>query len=214
MSVVPASDLDPGRAKSGRQMEADMLQVLRDLQRALQREKQGKFNRRVSFGDLITDRWQNAQDYGFGEGTSCYDNVLIIGQVTVGRHTWIGPNVILDGTGGGLVIGDHCSISSGVQIYTHNTVMRSVTLGEAPIDYAPTWLGDGVYIGPNSVIAMGTVIGNCAVIGAMSFVNQEIPAAKKAWGSPARIMGDVWSESREPGESKTQTRIVSHQNRR
>lgn len=160
--------------------------ALRVLQAALQKEKLEKFKRRVSLGDLLTDRWENAREYGFGEGTSCYDNVLILGDVKVGAHTWIGPNTILDGSGG-LAIGDHCSISAGVQIYSHDTVQRSVTLGQAPIDYAPTIIGHGVYIGPNAIIAKGVTIGDRAVIGAMSFVNSDIPAEKKAWGTPARV---------------------------
>jgi acetyltransferase-like isoleucine patch superfamily enzyme len=154
-------------------------------------EKLKKFGRRVSLGDLVTDRWENAREYGFGEGSSCYDNVLILGDVKVGENTWIGPNVVLDGSGGGLVIGDHCSISSGVHIYTHDTVRRSVTLGRAKVDYAPTSIGDGVYIGPNSVIAKGVTIGDSAVIGALSFVNKDIPARKRAWGCPAVVCGDV-----------------------
>ena len=85
-----------------------------------------KFRRHVSVGDLLTDRWEIARDYGFGEGTSCYDNVLILGDVKVGKHCWIGPNVILDGQGG-LTIGDHCDISAGAQIYTHHTIARSLS---------------------------------------------------------------------------------------
>jgi len=168
-----------------------MLDVIKAVQRSLQSEKLTKFKRRVSFGDLVTDRWENAKEYGFGQGSSCYDNVLILGDVTVGEHTWIGPNVVLDGSGGRLVIGDHCSISTGVHIYTHDTVRRSVTLGKEPIAYKPTRIGNGVYIGPNTIIAMGTVIGDSSIIGAMSFVNKDIPTRKKAWGCPARITGDV-----------------------
>ena len=168
-----------------------MLGILKNLQKALQSEKLEQFKRRVSFGDLITDRWENAREYGFGKGTSCYDNVLILGDVKVGENTWIGPNVVLDGSGGGLVIGDYCSISSGVQIYTHNTVRRSVSMGKDPVEYKSTRIGDGVYIGPNSIVGMGTTIGDSAVIGAMSFVDRDIPEGKKAWGCPARIIGDV-----------------------
>jgi acetyltransferase-like isoleucine patch superfamily enzyme len=98
-------------------------QSIRDLIVDLRREKREKFRRHVSVGDLLTDRWEIARDYGFGEGTSCYDNVLILGDVEMGKRCWIGPNVILDGTGG-LTIGDHCDISAGVQIYTHSTVAR------------------------------------------------------------------------------------------
>jgi acetyltransferase-like isoleucine patch superfamily enzyme len=167
-----------------------MLEELRAIQRALQVDKLEKFKRRVSFGDLVTDRWENARQYGFGEGSSCYDNVLILGNVTVGKHTWIGPNVILDGLGG-LTIGDHCSISAGVHIYSHDTVRRSVTLGQEPIEYSPTAIGDGVYIGPNTVIKRGVCIGDHAIIGAMSYVASDIPMGRKAWGCPARVMGEV-----------------------
>jgi acetyltransferase-like isoleucine patch superfamily enzyme len=167
-----------------------MLDQLRKLQKRLQEEKLETFKRRVSFGDLVTDRWENARQYGFGKGTSCYDNVLVIGDVKVGENTWIGPNVVLDGSGGPLEIGDHCSISAGVQIYTHNTVKWSTTLGQAEHAKAATKIGNGVYLGPNSVVAMGVKIGDKAVIGAMSFVNSDIPEAKKALGIPARIVSD------------------------
>ena len=56
-------------------------------------------------------------------------------------------------------------------------------------------IGSGVYIGPNSVIAMGVTIGDCAVIGAMSFVKKDIPSRKKAWGCPAIVAGDVEGSS-------------------
>lgn len=168
-----------------------MLESIRNLQKYLQMEKKEKFSRRTSFGDLITDRWENAKGYGFGEGSSCYDNVLIIGTVSVGENTWIGPNVVLDGSGRGLAIGSHCSISAGVQIYTHNTVRHSVSLGREPIAHKPTKIGNGVYIGPNAVISMGVEIGDSVIVGAMSFVNRDIPARKKVWGCPARIVEDV-----------------------
>jgi acetyltransferase-like isoleucine patch superfamily enzyme len=164
------------------------LDELRELQRSLQAEKRQQFDRRVSLGDLVTDRHDNAREYGWGDGTTCYDNVLVIGDVSVGKQTWIGPNVILDGSGGGLIIGDYCSISAGVQIYTHHTVRWSNSLGSEQTETAPTRIGSGVYIGPNSVIQMGVSIGDKAVIGAMSLVNKDIPAGARAFGCPARII--------------------------
>jgi acetyltransferase-like isoleucine patch superfamily enzyme len=153
--------------------------------------KKQLFNRRVSIGDLLTERTDNAAAYGFGEGTTMYDNVLVLGRVEVGRHTWIGPGCILDGTGGGIRIGDHCSISAGVQIYTHHTVQRSLSMGAQPIAYAPTTIGNGVYLGPNVVIQMGVTIGDRVVIGANSFVNRDVGDGLKAFGSPARVQGYV-----------------------
>jgi acetyltransferase-like isoleucine patch superfamily enzyme len=160
---------------------------IRETYEKLRDELKRKFNRTVSFADYFTDRWERARYEGFGEGTSVYDNVLILGDVRVGQHTWIGPNVILDGRGG-LVIGEYCSISAGVQIYTHHTVRWSTTLGAADIDHKPTRIGNGVYIGPGAIIQMGVTIGDRAVIGALSLVNRDIPDGAQASGAPARVV--------------------------
>jgi acetyltransferase-like isoleucine patch superfamily enzyme len=153
----------------------------------LRSEKLINFKRHVSLGDLVFERDETAKFLGFGEGTTCYNNVLVLGDVSVGKNTWIGPNVILDGSGG-LVIGDHVSISAGVQIYSHHTVNKSVTLGNSPVQREKTIIGNGVYIGPNSVIQMGVTIGDSSVIGALSLVNSDIPPMSKAFGIPAKVI--------------------------
>lgn len=175
-----------------RRSEADLEELernLRQLQQKLQEKKIEQWGRRVSFGDLISERSDNATQYGFGEGTTCYDNVFVLGDVKVGRNCWIGPNVILDGRGG-LVIGDHVTVSAGVQIYTHDTVEQTITFGKSPLVLAPTTIGSGVYLGPNTVVQMGVTIGDRAIIGAMSFVNQHIPGGTRAWGIPARVVAE------------------------
>jgi len=165
-------------------VNVNLLENVKQILKELRLEMLTKFKRHVSLADLLTDRWDTAKFYGFGEGTSCYNNVLILGNVKVGKNTWIGPNVILDGSGD-LTIGDFVSISSGVQIYTHHTVDWSVSLGKEPVKRMPTKIGSGVYIGPNSVIQMGVSIGDGAIIGAMSFVNRDVPAGEKFFGIPA-----------------------------
>src|ERR1700730_15448984 len=102
----------------------------------MRREMREKFRRHVPVGDLLTDRWEIARDYGFAEGTSCYDNVLILGNVKVGRNCWIGPNVVLDGSGGELSIGDKVDISPGAHIYPHDTVQGAISGGVASAEYA------------------------------------------------------------------------------
>jgi acetyltransferase-like isoleucine patch superfamily enzyme len=163
----------------------ELRDAVRDLIAELRREKREKFRRHVPLGDLLTDRWETAREHRFGEGTSCYDNVLILGNVEVGRHCWIGPNVILDGQGG-LTIGDYCDISAGTQIYTHHTVARCLSGGAVPVEKAPVTIGSRVYIGPQSIIEKGVTIGDGVVIGAMSLVNRDIPDGARAWGIPAR----------------------------
>jgi acetyltransferase-like isoleucine patch superfamily enzyme len=163
----------------------DLLAALRDMLAGLRRDMRERHRRHVSLGDLLTDRWTVARDYGFGEGTSCYDNALILGAVTVGRNCWIGPNTVLDGSGG-LTIGDYVDISAGVQIYSHDTVARVRSAGSAPVALAPTRIGSRVYIGPHTVIAKGVTIGSDVTIGAMSFVNRDVADGERVWGIPAR----------------------------
>lgn len=165
----------------------ELKSALTALFKELRGEMRARFKRHVSTQDLLSDRWELARESGFGEGSSCYNNVLILGDVEVGDSTWVGPNVILDGSGG-LKVGSHCDISAGAQLYTHHTVQRVTSMGKAPVEYAPTVIGDGVYIGPNAVIQMGVTVGDRAVIGAMSFVNRDVPAGARVCGVPARPM--------------------------
>jgi acetyltransferase-like isoleucine patch superfamily enzyme len=167
-----------------------LTKFLREVNISLRKDKLNKFKRHVSIGDLVFEREETASFLGFGAGTTCYNNVLVIGDVKVGKNTWIGPNVILDGSGG-LVIGDHVSISAGVQIYTHHTVNKSITLGTSPVQKERTVIGNGVYIGPNSVIQMGVTIGDSSIIGALSLVNRDIPPMSKAFGTPAVVIENV-----------------------
>ncbi|MGI2113398.1 acyltransferase [Shewanella frigidimarina] len=161
--------------------------VLKELTLYLRSKMKTNHNRHVSFGDLFSDRWETAKFLGFGDGTSCYNNVLVLGNVKVGKNTWIGPNVILDGSGGQLVIGDYCSISAGVQIYTHDSVEWSTSLGVAPVVKADTIIGNGVYIGPNTIVQKGVKIGDSAIVGAMSFVNKDIEQHSKVFGCPIKV---------------------------
>ena len=147
---------------------------------------QTKWKRVLPVGEYLSDRWEKAQFLDFGTGTSIYDSSIVLGEVEVGSNTWIGPNTILDGSGG-LVIGDNCSISAGVQIYSHDTVRWAVSGGVESIEYSPTSIESNVYLGPNVVVERGVTIGAGAVIGANSLVNCDIPPNSRAWGNPCRI---------------------------
>lgn len=61
--------------------KSNIQNILRELRFSMKE----KFNRHVSIQDLLSDRWETAKFYGFGEGTSCYKNVLILGDVKVGK---------------------------------------------------------------------------------------------------------------------------------
>lgn len=161
---------------------------LRRLYHNLRHDKLVHWQRCLPFSELIVDRWEKAKTLGFSEGVSIYDSSHVFGDVKVGAHTWIGPFTILDGSAG-LKIGSHCSISSGVQIYTHDTIQWAISGGKSPYEYAPVTIGNNCYIGPNTIVAKGVTIGDGCIIGAASLVIHDIPPNSKAFGTPCRVVG-------------------------
>ena len=180
------------------------LRVVRSFFSAVKRlyaDKRKKFDRVLPFADYLVDRWDKARALGFGKGTNVYDSCLVIGDVKVGKDCWIGPFTILDGSGG-LVIGDGCTISAGVHLYTHDNVAKTLDPTKE-IERSPVRIGNRVYLGPHVVVARGVTIGDGVVVGAQSFVNRDLPAGAKAAGSPARILD---AKHEKPAAAKKPTR--------
>jgi acetyltransferase-like isoleucine patch superfamily enzyme len=161
------------------------------LRRSRDSELRERWQRSLPFGDAMFDRWDRAHDLGFGAGVSIYDSACVYGDVTVAEATWIGPFVVLDGSGGGLQIGAYCSISAGVHIYTHDTVLWALSGGAADRRTAPVVIGDCTYVGSQSVVAAGSHIGDHCVVSANSFVKGDVPARSVVAGTPAKVIGRV-----------------------
>ena len=160
------------------------------LHTRLREEMLHRWKRAVPFADELFDRWEQARFLGFGQGASIYNSSLVLGDVAVGDNTWVGPFTVLDGRGG-LSIGRHCNISAGVQIYSHDTVKWALTGGRAAEVRSPTRIGDCVYIAPMCIIGRGVTIGDHCLVGANSFVRENLPPYSIAVGTPARIVGKV-----------------------
>ena len=161
------------------------------LYERLRDEMKAKWGRTMPLDELLFDRWELARYLGFEEGASIYHNSYVFGDVRVGAGTWIGPNVLLDGSGGTISIGSTCSISTGVHVYSHDTVAWALTGGRASKREAPVTIGNACYIGPMAVITKGITIGEHSLVGAMSVVTESVSPYSIIRGNPAVLAGRV-----------------------
>jgi acetyltransferase-like isoleucine patch superfamily enzyme len=169
-----------------------LIDEIKQLHQKLDDDLVRTYNRSLPFNENISDRWGRAKKLGFGEGTSIYDSSLVFHPTTVGKNCWIGPFTIIDGSGG-LTIGESCTISAGVHIYTHDNIEQTL-LGRdttTPIVKTKVIIGNNTYVGPHSVISKGTTIGHHCVIAANSFVNSNVPDYSIVAGNPAKLVGKV-----------------------
>lgn len=161
------------------------------LQAQLRSDSRQKYNRINPFAEDLFD-WKERGEYwaGTGSNVSIYNTTIIIGDVIIGAHTWIGPYCALDGSGG-LSIGEWCSISSGVQIVSHDTALWALSGGKIERQTAPVRVGNYCYIGSHSVITKGVSIGDNCLVAAGAVVTRDIPSFSVVAGVPANIIGRV-----------------------
>ncbi len=108
-------------------------------------------------------------------------------RCTVGKYTYIGPSTILNGA----VVGNYCSIAPGVQIggmeHSYWWYSTSRRLSDQCVDDKTTTVGHDVWIGAGTVVRQGVTVGDGAIIGALSFVNKDVPENTVCFGIPAKV---------------------------
>lgn len=126
--------------------------------------------------------------------------------VKLGRHTYTGQDTIIMHT----EVGSFTSISWGVtigagehdykRITTHSFLYNNYdNLSEGKVYYnrfdKECKIGNDVWIGANSTILRGVIIGDGAVIGAGSVVTRSVPPYAIVAGNPAKIIKYRFEES-------------------
>jgi len=147
-----------------------------------------KYNRINPFYEDLFD-WKERGVFLFGENKNItlYNSTTVVGDVEIGKNTWVGPFTTLDGSGG-LKIGENCSISANVFIITHDTVKWALSGGVAPYEYAPVSIGDNTFIGIGSIILKGISIGSGCVVAAGSVVTKNVNDGEVVAGNPANVI--------------------------
>ena len=155
------------------------------------KDMKSAYNRVLPSGELIFNRFDKARYLNCGEGTSIYDTCVVMGDVKIGDHVWVGPYTLLEGSNAELTIENFVSINAGVMIYTHDSTKYYVSGGKLPYEKGPVTVKSNTVIGTMSMVGYNVTIGHHCVIGAHSFVNSDIPDYSIAAGVPAKVIGKV-----------------------
>jgi acetyltransferase-like isoleucine patch superfamily enzyme len=173
-------------------LPSDLRQLWRQLlalRTALRTEVAARHRRVNPFAEDLIE-WKEKGAFAGGHDVTIYESTTIVGDVTIGDHTWIGPFCSLDGSGR-LRIGRYCSISAACHIFTHDTVKWALSGGASAYEYSPVSIGDACFIGAGSVVNRGVTIGPHSLVGAGAVVTHDLPPHSIAVGVPARVVGRV-----------------------
>lgn len=108
-----------------------------------------------------------------------HENLKLAKNTDIGAFTYINAKYGVE-IQEGVQIGSHCSIYSWSTI---DDKRGKVTIKR------------NAKVGAHSVIMPGVTIGESSVVGALSFVNKDIPDNATAFGIPAEVIGYLEQES-------------------
>lgn len=142
-----------------------------------------------SFGNREVKRRHNP-DYGSADG-----------KLKLGSHIHLAPSCILNAFGGGIEIGDHCGLSSGVKIYSMSNHYRSykdpslITYSnpmtkDLPVVLSiyPVKVGRNCFVTLGATLLGGTVGENSYVTPSSLVIGRFSPNVILS-GSPAKVRG-------------------------
>jgi carbonic anhydrase/acetyltransferase-like protein (isoleucine patch superfamily) len=131
-----------------------------------------------------------------GKGTYVSETAVVIGDVRVASHCYIGHGTILRGDYGSIEISDGTAVEEGVVIHAPpeetSRIGKSVTLGHGAIIHSKE-IGDFAVIGMGAVLSIWSEVGEHSIVAEGSIVKmkQKFPGRVVIAGNPARIIREV-----------------------
>lgn len=113
------------------------------------------------------------------------------GRIKIGKNSYMGVYSSIQSVKGQKVsIGDNCSISHNVKIYTLNYDANEIINKETNKlrKRGDVIIGNNCWIGVNVLIVQGVTIGSNVVIGGNSVIVKDIPSNCVVGGIPAKII--------------------------
>jgi maltose O-acetyltransferase len=110
------------------------------------------------------------------------------GELVIGGDTWLSPGVIththIDVQ---ILIGERCDIGPGVEFIPGSHKIGNGSRRAGSGTAKPITIGNGCWIGANSIILGGVYIGEGCIVAAGAVVTRDIPPNSLVAGVPARV---------------------------
>lgn len=129
-------------------------------------------------------------NFDIGEGTKIVGPIEVLGHLTVGKDTWIGKDLRVNGNGT-VTIGDCCDLGPEITFQTGgHEIGDSVRRAGKGVVLHQT-VGSGTWIGGRSTILNNVTIGAGCVITGCACVTKDVPANTLAGGVPAKRIREL-----------------------
>lgn len=131
---------------------------------------------------------------GLGSNVIILDRVKIVSpeNIVISDNVFVGENVYIYGHGG-VKIGNYALLAPGVSIisFDHGFSEKNKPFFTQQQKLEPITIGNNVWIGKNSIILKGVVIGNDSIIAAGSVVTKNVPSNCVVGGNPAKFIKNI-----------------------
>jgi carbonic anhydrase/acetyltransferase-like protein (isoleucine patch superfamily) len=168
-----------------------------------ERRKQNETTQKITKEALQSKYPHRYKDPKIHSSAIILPGVQIHGDVEIGKESSVWFNSVIRGDVNYIRIGDRTNIQDLSLIHVSYKALptiigNDVTVGHSVVLHACT-VKDFALIGMGSVILDGAEIGEYCLIGAGSLITQgtKIPAGTKAFGRPAKVVGELTQEERE-----------------
>ena|GEM_PF-1652510 len=166
----------------------------------------GRFTVAFVYKDVFVESYRMLT---LGKDSIIEEGTHILGELTLGELTVIGPRVWIEGPvslGHGASIREGCiaishttieewvGVSSNVHFITFDHQIGDVTRRVGRIKFKPIRIKSGAWIGTNTTVMPGVTIGTGCVIGSRALVTKDIPDNSLAIGAPAKVIRKLGPE--------------------
>lgn len=132
-----------------------------------------------------------------GNSSFIHPQAVVIGEVEIGEHCYVGAGAVVRGDYGKIVVGSGSNIQENSTVHSEPDTIaileENVLIGHAAIVHGPCLIKRNATIGMGSIVSSRTEIGEESLLAAGSVLppGKTVPSRKVAMGNPARVVKDV-----------------------